>query len=69
MLFFSSLKYGRPHTFFQGRLKFSRGPRGGGQKQKVKKHTISASQGGGGQVPPLAFPCGRPWFEFFLGEA
>jgi len=42
-----------------------RGGEGGGQKQKVKKHTISASQGGGGQVPPLAFPCGRPWFEIF----
>jgi len=26
--------------------------------KKVKKHTILAGQGG--QVPPLALPCGRP---------
>jgi len=27
----------------------------------VKKHTILASQGG--QGPPLALPCGRPWLR------
>jgi len=30
--------------------------------EKVKKHCLLAGQGGGGQVPPLALPCGRPWF-------
>jgi len=28
--------------------------------RKCRKHTISAGLGGGGQVPPLALPCGRP---------
>jgi hypothetical protein len=58
--------------FFPGEGKIFRG--GGGQKhtnylktpknilfssKKVKKHTILAGQGG--QGPPLALPCGRPW--------
>jgi len=55
--------HGRPQTFFQGRAKFSGG---GGQKTTIglKKHlknTILAGQGG--QGPPLALPCGRPWFD------
>jgi len=32
--------------------------------KKVKKHTILAGQGGG-QVPPLALPCGRPCWQYY----
>jgi len=45
-------KHGRPQTFFQGRAKFSRGG---------KNILFWSAKGGGGQVPPLALPCGRPW--------
>jgi len=68
--------HGRQETFFQGRAKFSRGgkniqfalkmPRNiPFSFKEVEKHTILAGKGGGGQVPPNAFPCGRPWvFDF-----
>jgi hypothetical protein len=63
-----------PQTFFQGRAKFYSGVEQNilfslkmplnilfSFKKKVQKHTILAGQGG--QVPPLALPCGRPYFR------
>ncbi len=64
--------HGRPQTFFQGRAKFSRG---WGAKtyclpKNALKHTIFFQKSrntycncrprGGGQMPPLILPCGRP---------
>jgi len=34
--------------------------------KKVEKHTILAGQEGGGQVPSLFLPCGRPCLQFNL---
>ncbi len=55
--------HGRPQTFFQGRANFFQG----GQEptfglKTTKKILFLAGLGRpGGQEPPFALPCGRPW--------